>query len=400
VGPTQAATTTLVVDDDAATGTCKAGEPDFASIQDAVTAAAPGTRIRVCPGTYDENVTVTTPDLTIEGAKAGKDARSRSGSGSGESVVQGTDPTGAVQLLEDNITWDGFVVTGNTGGPGLYTSPSFSGYDVRNTVFSGNVFGLYLNSSGALQTTVRANRFTANNAGGSAGGNGIYSDQGAQRILITSNRFQDHDNAGILFADAPGAFVQDRLSIVRNQSTDDVTFAALWASSNVSLVGNGIANRRADTGSAIFLGAGNSHVVVRDNQIRSAGFSGIAVRDTAVGDNSAAPQDVRIVGNSVRKAFLNGIDVTASGVGQYEVRGNSARGNTEDGIYLGPATQDNRITDNTVLGNGNLDCEDDSASSATDDPANVWRNDVGVTDDPDIATAPRLRRGSAPLARV
>jgi parallel beta-helix repeat protein len=390
VGPTQAATTTLVVDDDAATGTCKAGEPEFTTIQEAVEAAAlaaPGTRIhiRVCPGTYNETVKVETPNLTIEGAKAGKDARSRSGAGSGESVVTGGGSPAAVQLLEDNITWDGFVVTGNTGGSGLYTSPNFSGYDVRNTVFSGNASGLYLHSKGARQTTVRANRFTANNAG-PAGGNGIYSDQGARRVLIATNRFESHASAGIHFAGSvpsggEASVVRDRLTIVQNQSTDDSSFVALWASSHVTVTGNRISNSRVGTGSAIVLGAGNDHVVVRDNQIRSAGVSGIDASDAVLGDATTPSRHVAIVGNSVRKASLNGIDVTATGPGQYEVRGNSARDNAGVGIHFGLATNGNLVADNTALDN-DVDCQDESKVGDTEEPANLWRNNIGVIADP------------------
>ncbi len=43
----------------------------FTTIQSAVTAASPGDTIQVCPGTYDEQVNVTTQDLTIDGAGAG-----------------------------------------------------------------------------------------------------------------------------------------------------------------------------------------------------------------------------------------------------------------------------------------------------------------------------------------
>ncbi len=64
------AQTTLVVDDDGqGTATnCSAGAPAFSSIQAAVNAAAPGDTIFICPGTYNEQVVVTTSNLTIRGA--------------------------------------------------------------------------------------------------------------------------------------------------------------------------------------------------------------------------------------------------------------------------------------------------------------------------------------------
>src|SRR5919201_6320967 len=51
----------LFVDDDKAQ--CK--KADFTTIQAAVTAAATGTTILVCPGTYHESVTITKNDLRI-----------------------------------------------------------------------------------------------------------------------------------------------------------------------------------------------------------------------------------------------------------------------------------------------------------------------------------------------
>ena len=59
----------------------------FRTIQSAVDAADSGDTIKVCPGTYEEVVTVTEPDLTIKGANAGRDA-TRHGRGR-ESIVAG-----------------------------------------------------------------------------------------------------------------------------------------------------------------------------------------------------------------------------------------------------------------------------------------------------------------------
>ena len=129
VGPTHAATT-HVVDDDTITGNCSFGEPTHSTIQAAVSVSASGDTVRVCPGIYNENVTVSTADLTIEGAKVGQDGRSRSVSGSGESEVRGTDVTASVKLEPNNITWDGFLVSNNASGAGLHTSALFSGYEI------------------------------------------------------------------------------------------------------------------------------------------------------------------------------------------------------------------------------------------------------------------------------
>jgi hypothetical protein len=66
--------------------------------------------ILVCPGEYNETVKVTKAHLTIKGAKAGHDATRRGRQR--ESVVTHIDPEGTVQLLADDIRWDGFTIQG------------------------------------------------------------------------------------------------------------------------------------------------------------------------------------------------------------------------------------------------------------------------------------------------
>src|SRR5919108_5122516 len=53
----------LFVDDDGV----ECPDAEFTTIQEAVDAAAPGDRIRVCPGTYDEQISITKPSLRIVG---------------------------------------------------------------------------------------------------------------------------------------------------------------------------------------------------------------------------------------------------------------------------------------------------------------------------------------------
>jgi len=316
MGSTRAATV-LLVDNDTVLDGCDAGADPFGTIQEAVDAAGPGARIRVCPGTYDETVTVAAGkyDLTVEGAKAGIDARWRSQTG--ESIVTSDSPEGVVRLLADNVVWDGFQVFDNIEGPGIYTSPDASGYVIRNTVFLDNGLGLYLNASGEALTKVRHNRFTANNEfEDPTAGNGIYSDQGARCVLIADNLFERHNGAGILFADSGKP--QHCITVERNKSIDDRTFAAFYASSHVRLVANFVRGRRGDPtpGSAIFIGAGNKDVVVKRNHVESAGGNGIDVRDTGGdGRDGDPPRNVDVLKNKVRKAGQHGIDVAASGSG-------------------------------------------------------------------------------------
>jgi nitrous oxidase accessory protein NosD len=384
LGPARAGDV-LVVDDDPRTGRCHAGHAPFTTIQAAVNAADSGDTIKVCPGVYDEHVTVATPRLTIKGAKAGRDARRRGRHGESE-VTRG------VELAEDLITWDGFLIRDNTAGPGIYTSPRFSGYTIRNTIFQDNGIGLHLGSSGVCQTWIRNNLFVANNEFTEAGaGNGIYASQGTVRVLIADNRFERHNGAGILFADhADGSGIQQRnVFVKRNQSVDDMTFAAFYASSQVRVVDNLVMAREGDRDfpgptAAIFIGARSDHILVKRNRVKSASGNGIDIRDSA-GDRelpAAAPERIQVKENKVANVEQHGIEVDATGVREYQVRGNLALHNGLVGIHFGPDTHENRVSGNTARGNLELDCQDESHGDGTAGTDNTWRDNVGPNASP------------------
>jgi nitrous oxidase accessory protein NosD len=365
----------------------------FHTIQAAVDAADPGDTIKVCPGLYEENVKVEDEDLTILGPNADRDATGRVRRR--EAVVNGDDLTGTVQLLADDITWNGFTIRGDAGaenGPGMYTSPDHSGYLVRDTIFRDNGVGLRLGSSGDHPTVVCRNRFVQNNEFGT-GGFGIYSDEGAVDVAITYNRFEGHNGAGIFFADSTTGIRQRDVLVDHNQSVDDRTFASFFASATVRVTRNHVRARvgvpAGQEASAIFVGARNDDVVVEKNKVTAASGDGIDVTDTGEPGNPVGPPtNVGLLHNKVANAGLLGISVSASGVGQYDVIGNRATASMV-GIHLGPDTDDVVVDGNTALGN-ELDCQDESgpAGSGTAGTENGWQHNLGATDDPDGLCAP------------
>jgi hypothetical protein len=275
----------------------------------------------------------------------------------------------------------------------MYTSPDHSGYLVRDTIFEDNGVGLRLGADGRHLTFVCRNRFVANNEF-VTGGYGIFSDEGAEKVLITYNRFERHNGAAVFFADhdlvgGTPSVLQQHVLVEKNRSVGDKTFAAFFASAHVRLRANSIRARVNDDAfplpaSAIRIGARNHDVVVYKNRVYSASGNGIDVTDSGEpGHEPAAPTKVDVSKNKVEHAQLLGIDVSASGVGQYRVHKNRARNNTLVGIHLGPATDDALVTGNTALDNG-LDCQDESLGVK-----NAWQENLGVTSDPlRLCTAP------------
>jgi hypothetical protein len=376
----------LVVDDDLGRrhhGKCKFGRARFQTISAAVAVADPGATILVCPGLYRETVKVDKKGLTILGARFGQDARGRDGDGKGESIVQAVtvDAKGVVQLLEDGITWDGFVIRGRGANgprpvatsPGMYTAPNRSGYSIRNTVFLDNGLGIHLGSNGTRPTTICRNHFIANNEfEGPGAGNAIFSNEGARHVLITDNRFEDHNGAAILFADeAPGRIRQEDIRVEHNKSVDDRTFAAFYATSRLRLIANRAKARvndpqfRGDANrvSAIFIGARNHDVVVQKNRVESASGNGIDVTNSAEPKHQpplapAAPTNVVVAKNRVEHVQRSGLHLAVGSRGVL-VRGNTAL-------------------------NNQLDCQDEAPRAA-----NRWEANTGRSSQPSgLCSAP------------
>jgi nitrous oxidase accessory protein NosD len=388
IGTTPAnAAVTQVVDDDglASLTNCNAATPANTTIQAGVNAAAPGDTVKVCPGTYTENVTVNKA-LILNGAKPGVNG-TRVVNPANESIVHSADPNLPIFMLTANgITLNGFLVEGNSNNAGIQTSPVSSGYQILNNIVRDNVFGIYLHGNGAATTLARRNLLDGNNRPGSASGNGIYSDQGAVGITILANSFRNHINTGIIFAAA--GIQQESIIIQNNRGLNDNTFVALFDVQNAQVV----ANQTNDTidgddfGSTIFVGGDSTGILIQRNVLTNPGFAGIAVRDTLADTGSTA--NVNVVGNTVTGAEGSGIDVTAEDFAAVSARNNTLRNNgvgtfaPRDGIFFGSLTKGNQIRSNTASGNGNLDCEDDSSGSGTSGTANTWTSNNGVTDDP------------------
>src|SRR5690348_7459866 len=223
------AASTQWVNDNVAVGTnTSCASPGYNDIQSAVTAATAGDTIKVCAGTYSGQIVVG-KQLFLRGAKAGIDARTRGTSG--ESTVQGlnTDTFG-FNLVADNVVLDGFRVQGVGNGPGIQTSPLYSGYVIENTIIQNNAFGIYANTGSASQNVIQTNLIKNNNANfnvASAAGNGIYADQGTNRLLIARNKMTGQQNSGFLFTNT-GVIENRDVTIQHNQAVNNATFVNLF----------------------------------------------------------------------------------------------------------------------------------------------------------------------------
>jgi hypothetical protein len=105
----------------------------YATIQSAVDVATCAT-IKVAPGTYAENVTIAR-GLTLNGAKSGKDARSRRSGG--ESIINGG-TLATITVSANNVTIDGFTLNGppSSGTAALVMQTGNTGETIQNNVIN------------------------------------------------------------------------------------------------------------------------------------------------------------------------------------------------------------------------------------------------------------------------
>jgi len=376
------ANTQWVNDNVAVGGNTSCADPGFNDIQSAVTAAAPGDTVHVCAGTYAGGVDVP-KTLNLVGAKAGHDARTRSQTG--ESIISGGGVLGGLFLHADGIGVNGFTIRDEVNGPGIYTSPAFTGYRITNDVVTSNVFGIYLNTGAGAQTLVQRNLITNNNQTGAANGNGIYTDQGTQDVLIGQNTFRRNMNSAILFTNVSPTVNSD-ITVRSNLAVNNASFVLLFGrNDNVTIASNHtndtIASDNANQGTAVRVDGDANGVEIRRNTILHSPFSGVAVRD-GFAEDTTGPVGVEIAFNTIKYAVNDGIDVTSMVPGSVNAHGNTIRHSRNDGIFFDVGTSGDTIASNSALSSKVWDCHDLSSGTGTAGTANSWTHDIGVKDSP------------------
>lgn len=331
--------TTFTVNDNAA-GVGPAGadcaDADFSSIQDAVDASSTGGTILVCAGQYPESVQVN-KNLTLSGAQAGVDARTRSGAAH-ESVITADEANeGGVNLGANGITVDGFVIADAADpaiGAGIGMPATFGNQTVTNNVVSDNTIGISANNLAGSPSTISKNKFESNNVAGAAAGNAIYGDSNIDDLTISQNSFSDQQNASILFAAVDTSTVKNtNVSITGNTFTGDKgnpshnELRILLLATQGTISGNTFENMN---NNAIQLADGNNGIEISDNTIEDSGFAAVRVTDFgAAGTNS----NITVTGNTLTGGD-SAINVAPDGLsGALTASGNRIVGNTT-GILL------------------------------------------------------------------
>src|SRR2546425_909559 len=249
--------------------------PGYPTIGAAVAAAVPGDTIQVCAGLYAEQVQINKNNLTLLGAQAGVDARTRPfvPDPTTQSIID--DPCGPVQIMADNVALDGFTIQGSTlSDPcflaGIWTNPGFSGtqggHKIRNNIVQDNISGIELDSTCTIPTLVQFNLIQNNNNPGPGAANGIQTNFGLCNATIDSNKFSGHLNASML-----GVAPQSNLAISNNELVGGTPERIVLAFTSMSSITGNVSIGSTAINGTIRLFGGNSNVAINSNTL----FNGV-----------------------------------------------------------------------------------------------------------------------------
>ena len=385
----------IVVDDDRV----ECPTADVTSIQAAVAAADAYGRVLVCPGSYDESVTIPKP-LTLSGARHGQRAdrrcHDRVVDPTRDSVLQHAGV--GFDVRASDVVIDGFTILPAADGDigaGIATSESFSGYRIENSVIERNAPGIFLHSDGADATVVQHNCLRDNSSPPPFGPTGIVSLSGARlaNASLHHNFLTGHAFGMGFFGTQSELWIADNKFVdggsieLQNTTASSVTHnvsigarrhaVALSSSSDVAIRGNRL-ERGALGGVVVFAVEGRpptARVLVEGNRISEFPRGGIIVNNAS--DNTLVGNRVSASGTvgEQRAGILLG-DRAAGNT----VQGNRVRDSRGAGVLVWSTGRDNVITGNRVRGSLELDCHDDSDGDGTAGTANVWSGNRGETE--------------------
>lgn len=345
VGPQSTPTATngtnmFIVDNTPLDGDCP--NANEVSIQQAVNDAPPGSMIKVCPGTYVEQVTI----------PAGKDNLTLFSEGFLQAVIQAppvmTSPKAIVRVEgAQNVTIRHFTITG----PGAGPCDSLE-------------FGVRVDSGGSAVITdnhithIRDTPFS-----GCQNGVGVIIGRDHDNTFgsgsVVHNLIDDYQKGGVV--------VDGQLAPNGPSSHADVAYNEIVGIGPTAVIAqNGIQVSRGASGDI-------HHNVIHDN-IYSFPLTAI---DEALLIYQAGSSNLSIHHNHV---YNNNEGIGLITTLNADVSYNYSHDNVDgDGLFADADTAGNQITHNRLMNNALFDCEDDSAGPGTGGTANFWIQDMGLT---------------------
>lgn len=364
-------------------GTC--GKSGYPTIQAAVNAASPGDSIKVCAGTYVEQVTVPAgkDKLTLQSEKPLQAIIKAPAAMADPKAIVRVNGAQDVKIREFTIAGPGgsgcdslrYGVRVDNGGSATIEKNDI--VDIRDQPFGGCQNGVGILVGRNAETTTgsatikdntieryQKNGMTIDNTGSSATIEHNTITGWGPTATIAQNGIQISRGA------TASAKNNDVSGNVYTPQTDASTGVLLFQPGDTNVEHNDFDSN--DVGVyAILVGGG---VSVKGNTATASTYDGIAL-DAATGstvtDNDSNGNDVGI--------GLYSISGPTTGV---LLKGNKAANNATYGFYADSGTSNNTFRDGKASGSGVFDCRDESVGAGTAGTANFWLNVKGATSSP------------------
>jgi hypothetical protein len=276
------------------------------TINAAIGKASSGDTINVAAGLYSESVVIN-KTLTLLGAQANVDARTRAGA---ESIIDNS--CSPVAITADNVTLNGFTVQGSTQSDpcliaGIWMNPGSQAPDhggaiIVYNVVQNNVAGIELDNDGTLQTRVQYNLIRNNNNPGPNGGSGIEVSFRLKNAVIDNNRFSGQTSDSMTVQAASSGVTISNNELVGG--TAEGFFIALLSSSSIT----GNTSVGSTSYATIDLFGGNDGVTITCNLLAT-GQRAILVEDPyGVGPN----KNITAHNNNIQGNAIAGLQVDAA----------------------------------------------------------------------------------------
>jgi hypothetical protein len=312
---------------------------EYPTIQSAVDDALPGDKIKVCRGTYIEQVTI----------PAGKDGLTLFSEAAFQAVIKAppfmTDPKAIVRVNgAQDVTIRHFTITG----------PGDGGCDsIRYGVRVDNEGSALItdNHITEIRDLLSASGALSGCQNGHAVDIGRVADAGVGTGTVVHNLIDNYQKGGVL---------------VSNRSTAEVAYNEIIGTPSETIAQNGVAVSAGAEGDV-------HHNKVSRNVYTPAGTVATGMLF------SSQPGPTRAHHNDV---FMNedGIGIFTSPDGGVEISYNNSRNNLTDGIVVFDQSQEHLIAYNKAFENGRFDCRDSSTGPYYPGVANRWVKDLGRTE--------------------
>ena len=295
-----------------------------------------GSTVSVAAGTYNEAVAAN-KTVTLNGVRAGVDARGRTGSESIVVAQTGGPSNSAFSISANNVTIDGFTIQGagtagaQTWGINAAAGTPTSGVHITNNRFQNLYEGAHVQGPDAnvsSNMTIDKNAFFDDPGDLFAKDAGIWmASAPSNNLTITNNSFSGHDLGDGGDYAAVNIDKCTNLTITNNTSHNDGSFLVLVNDVTVNVSGNSSSSSGPSgfhQSSCIFLALGNNGVTIQNNSL-DAGYRGVRLASFF---GTGINQNIQVLNNTITNMVDAGILVPVGTISdQLVAHGNQISGN-------------------------------------------------------------------------